>query len=156
MRGGAGSELFVGTCILTCTQTTGHTYDLYAIAIYTYCINFFPELCEPAKELGVAGELWEESCGKEALAGQSAATGGGNEGGPTVGSNLPTRTGGGSDNAAPTTQAPEGTSAPGSNTPQEGMTPTTTTTKAETLGMNGASVAAVMVGLGAVFVGVAL
>ncbi|KAK0716617.1 hypothetical protein B0T21DRAFT_352044 [Apiosordaria backusii] len=157
MCGGAGSELFVGTCIPTCTQTTGHTYDLYAISLYTYCIMFFPQFCEPAKELGVTEKLWEDSCGKEALASKSAAAegGNGNSGGPTVGTDLPTQTGGGSDNAAQTTQAPSGTNAPGSNNAQGGAGPATTT-KAGAPGMNGVSVAAVMLGLGAVFVGVAL
>ncbi|KAK4203224.1 hypothetical protein QBC40DRAFT_318705 [Triangularia verruculosa] len=160
MCGGAGSELFVGTCIPTCTQTTGHTYDLYAIALYTYCINFFPELCGPARELGVTGELWEDSCGREALASKGAAddmnAGRDGSGGPTAGNDSPTQTGGGNGgDAAQTTPAPDGTSSPGANTAQ-GEAAATTTTRAGAPGMNGASVAAVMLGLGAVFVGIAL
>jgi uncharacterized membrane protein YgcG len=81
MCAGDGGKLYVGTCIPLCTAASGFGVDYFAATLYSYCIGFFPQLCESAEQAGVSQKLLDKYCGADAGSSSGSGSGSGSDSG---------------------------------------------------------------------------
>lgn len=81
-----GATIYVGECIPKCTAASGLGADFFVVSLYTYCIGFFPEYCQSAKDAGVTESIWEKYCGAGAASRDGSGSGSSSGSGSGAGS----------------------------------------------------------------------